>query len=365
MARRNRSIPVIGLAFLDAMTCGLGAVILFYLIIQANVDLRRDVQSLDLQAEVDRREVEVMESRRRLVELRNATSRTEEDETVTRGLSRRLIETLEEIERELATFEHDTLAQRQHLEKLQTDLRSREEEAKRLAASTPSDETPGEDIRVFAGEGDRQYLTGLKVGGERILILLDASASMLDRTVVNVVRRRNLPPGERRKARKWRQAVATVDWITTQFPRNGRFQIYLFDQSVEAAAPGTEETWLETADRPTLERAVAGVRQTVPGGGTSLERAFEALRALDPAPDNVILLTDGLPTQGPRKPRSQTVSGRERLRLFRRATERLPGGVPINVILFPMEGDPMAPTAFWKLALATRGSFLTPSEDWP
>ena len=33
--------------------------------------------------------------------------------------------------------------------------------------------------------------------------------------------------------------------------------------------------------------------------------------------------------------------------------------------LFPIEGDPMAASAFWKLALATRGSFMSPAKDWP
>jgi hypothetical protein len=30
-----------------------------------------------------------------------------------------------------------------------------------------------------------------------------------------------------------------------------------------------------------------------------------------------------------------------------------------------MEGDPMAAVSFWKLAVDTRGSFLTPTRDWP
>jgi hypothetical protein len=59
------------------------------------------------------------------------------------------------------------------------------------------------------------------------------------------------------------------------------------------------------------------------------------------------------------------VSGRDRLRLFDRATRALPRGVPVNIFLYPMEGDPMAAPVFWKLAIATRGSFLTPSKDWP
>jgi len=30
-----------------------------------------------------------------------------------------------------------------------------------------------------------------------------------------------------------------------------------------------------------------------------------------------------------------------------------------------MEGDPMAASAFWQLALSTNGAFIAPSEDWP
>jgi hypothetical protein len=30
-----------------------------------------------------------------------------------------------------------------------------------------------------------------------------------------------------------------------------------------------------------------------------------------------------------------------------------------------MEGDPMAASAFWRLAQTTRGSLISPAEDWP
>jgi len=39
--------------------------------------------------------------------------------------------------------------------------------------------------------------------------------------------------------------------------------------------------------------------------------------------------------------------------------------VPVNVIMFPMEGDPMAAAAFWNLARTSGGAFLSPSRDWP
>ena len=56
------------------------------------------------------------------------------------------------------------------------------------------------------------------------------------------------------------------------------------------------------------------------------------------------------------------MSGRERLRHFDRALDELPRGVPVNVILFPMEGDPMATPAFWKLAMASRAVVHDPVE---
>jgi hypothetical protein len=84
-----------------------------------------------------------------------------------------------------------------------------------------------------------------------------------------------------------------------------------------------------------------------------------------PAPDNVYLLVDGLPTQGKKPPGRTTISAKDRLKLFEEATRDLSSRIPMNVILFPMEGDPMAPSAYWKLAMTTGGSYLCPSPDWP
>jgi hypothetical protein len=59
------------------------------------------------------------------------------------------------------------------------------------------------------------------------------------------------------------------------------------------------------------------------------------------------------------------VTGRERLAHFWQAIRVLPRGVTVNVILYPLEGDPAAASAYWDLAIATRGALLSPSEDWP
>ncbi len=364
MARRR--VNVFSLAFLDAMTCGLGAVILLYMVINASVGLRTDRLSDGLSAEVDRLELEVFEGHEQLVELRNSRRQLQSQKITARGLSQRLLEVLEEIRIELATFEDTTLAEEEHLNRLKADLKSLEEEAKRLAASIPDEGPPGgEKIRTFVGDGDRQYLTGLKVGGKRIFILVDTSASMLDRTIVNVLLRRNLPDSRKIRAEKWRQAVATVDWLTTQLPKDSEFQIYGFDDAATPVLAGSRGRWLDGGDRAVLEKAIASLRTTVPDGGTSLFHAFSAISDMRPRPDNVILLVDSLPTRGASAPRRQKVSGKERVKLYNRAIAQLPGGVPVNVILFPMEGDPLAASTYWKLAIATEGSFMTPAKDWP
>jgi len=361
---RRKTTPI-GLSFLDAMTCGLGAVVLLYMVINASVQQQTDLLTETLRAEVDRLETQVLADHARMVELRNSNRVIEDERVRASGLARRLIEDLEEIRLELATFDASTIARREHVNRLKADVRSLEEDAKRLSAATPSDETPGRNLRAHTGDGDRQYLTGLKIGGDRILFVVDASASMLDDTIVNIIRRRNLPDTEKIRADKWRQAVATIDWLTTQIPRTSRFQIYTFSDRPRAVLPDTAGQWLDGGDRATLDRAVAALRRVVPDGGTNLHHALTVITGLSPRPDNVTLLVDGLPTMGAGKEARGTVSANQRAKLFAKAVKSLPRSIPINVVLFPMEGDPMAASAYWQLAMAHRGSFMSLSEDWP
>ena len=364
MARR-RQTNIFSLSLLDCITCGFGALILFHMIVAARAgETFTDVTDA-LRSEVTMREEEVLEGQENLVEARNSLREIERQRVITQGLSTRLLAMLREIEEELATYDQANIARREHINRLKSDLKSLEEGAKRLSGGPPTEEVPGPKIRSFVGDGDRQYLSGLKVGGERIFILVDASASMLADDIVNAVRRRYLPDEVRMRADKWQQAVRAVDWLTTQIPRQSKYQIYVFDTRARPVLEGTDGVWLEARDAVRLGRAVAVLRQTAPIGGTSLHHAFAAAKAMNPPPDNIILLTDGLPTQGERPPRRKTISGKDRLRLLERSLDALPRRVPVNVILYPMEGDPMASPAFWKVAMATRGSMMTPSSDWP
>ncbi|MFM8354527.1 MAG: VWA domain-containing protein, partial [Gammaproteobacteria bacterium] len=97
----------------------------------------------------------------------------------------------------------------------------------------------------------------------------------------------------------------------------------------------------------------------------SLTRLMGTIRDMNPPPDNFYWILDPLPTQGDSSPLGATVDGRTRLELFGDAIREVPAQVPVNVILFPMEGDPMAAAAYWNLARTSGGSFISPSRDWP
>jgi hypothetical protein len=363
MARRKTE--VFSLSFLDVIACGFGAIVLFYTILSAQAGVQRKERNDDLQAEVDRLEEEVLEGYKDLVVLRNSLEST--DRAVpTEGLANRIIEETERLKQQLAEAEKDTLSKREAIERLKQDLKSLEEGKRRLSAGTPSPGQPGARIKGFVGSGDRQYLTGLKVSGQRILVLVDVSASMMDESVVNVIRLRNMPDVRRMSADKWRRTVGTIDWITSQLPAKSQFQIYAFNTQARPLVDGSAGKWLNADDPNALNDTMSALRKTIPKDGTSLENAFAVVTTLSPRADNVILVTDGLPTQGVSAPTvRKTIDGEGRLKLFEKAIGRLPTGIPVNVILLPMEGDPLAPSAYWALTRRTRGMFLSPAKDWP
>jgi hypothetical protein len=250
-------------------------------------------------------------------------------------------------------------------EDIVTSLREQLAKLEAQKAELDSDKPPsGRNLREFAGTGQREYLAGIRVSGERILILLDTSASMLDDTVVNILRYRNMDAADKRRTRKWQQAVRTVDWLTARFPPVASYQVYTFSTTAQPVQDGTRGVWLNAADAEQLEDTVAKVRALVPEGGSSLDAAFAELGQLKPLPDSIYLITDGLPTQG-RTPRAGMISGNDRLRLFWEAVRRIPDRIPIHTILLPMEGDPDAAGSFWRLAQVTGGAFVTPTDDWP
>ena len=357
MARRQTT--TFSMSFLDVISCGFGAVVLFYTIIAAQAGLNRIEENTDLSADARRLEQEVLDGYKQLAELRNALESTETRTDSAAGRAKEILEKLRVTEEELSRYEHDTLARRESLERLKADLKQLEEGTRRLREIAPPEAVPA--------PLDREQLVTLRVDGRRVLVLVDASASMLDETLVNIIRLRNMPPERRIASLKWRQAVNTVEWVAARLPESAQFQVYAFDTAPRPVVEGTAGRWLNKSDAGQMETALRALRHTAPTGGSSLQNAFAVIGQLDPAPDSVILVTDGLPTQGDKPPLMRTlVTMEQREDLMQEAVKSLPPSPPpVSVVLLPMEGDPSAPIYFWRLARVTGGGFLSPARDWP
>jgi len=365
MARR-RKFDIFSMSFLDTICCAFGALVLLYMILNAAGSKAFQEDTAELRAEVDKLEEEVLQGYADLVVMRNSLKTTETEAVRAEGLSDRVLDETERLRQQLADADKTTVSRREAIERLKADLKQQEESRKRLEAGTPAPGKPGNRVKGFVGSGDRQYLSGLKLGGERIAILVDVSASMLDETVVNVIRLRNMPESRRLMSEKWRRTVATVDWLTAQIPAKSKFQVIAFNVKAWPVVPNSTGRWIDGSDAQALSDVITQLRRTVPADGTSLENAFTLMNTLSPAPDNVYIITDGLPTQGATPPTlRKTIDGDGRLKLFEHALDKYPKRVPANVILMPMEGDPAAPAAFWMLARRTNGAFLMPAKDWP
>jgi hypothetical protein len=366
VARARRRVEAFSIAFLDVICCGFGAILLIYVTLSAESAMAVMNRAEDVTAEVDRLEEEVLEGRRNLVVLRNELEKTRSESASAEARARKILAELENRRDQTSTFDETSLAQRERIEKLKADVRSLEEDTKRLKGGSLDTGPDGQEARAFRVQGgDRRYITGVRMRGTRILILVDRSASMMHQDLVSIIKLRNSPENERRGAAKWRRTIETVSWLATQLPRGSRYQVMSFNTQAQPLLSGSAGKWLDSADVETLSRNLAALQAMTPAGGTNLARAFIEVRKFSPAPDQIVLITDGLPTQGTNPPRHKYISAEGRARLFDDAVSLVPGKVPVDIVLLPLEGELPAAHRYWRLARASGGTLLMPSKDWP
>jgi len=351
MVKKRRNIAF-SLSFLDIMACGFGAVTLLFLILRHNAN-EIPIADERLSSEISLLQQDIEQAEQDKVKALNSLEKIELTLVKTQGLSKRVITELAEKEKSIQEDPNNIDILRRQVKQLE-DETSQIEEVEF-----------GDKVREFVGDGNRQYLTGLTLGGERVLILIDGSASMLADTVVNTLRRRNMDDPQKQQSAKWQWSLRTLEWLLAQLPPSSRFQVYVFNNETRTMLAGTEGEWLDASDSLALERVMASAEKYVPSAGTSLSKAIGSISDFDSKPDNLFILTDGLPTLGESAPKKYMVTGKQRRNHFEAAISKLPRGIPVNTILFPMEGDPEAAALFWQLALDTRGAFIAPSRDWP
>ncbi|MBT8112041.1 MAG: hypothetical protein KJO47_00040 [Gammaproteobacteria bacterium] len=91
---KRRSANVFSLAFLDVMLCGFGAVILFFMIINANTYERREKINYNITGEVKKLDVEVKDAEIFLVELKISLQEVNDELVETQGRTHEVIKKL-------------------------------------------------------------------------------------------------------------------------------------------------------------------------------------------------------------------------------------------------------------------------------
>lgn len=362
-ARKEVSVGLI--SFLDVMCCGFGAIILLVVILNANLVKTREeaTKALRSQAQVVAQEANF--ARDELARSMAEAARVEAEIAQSTERAASLEARLRSLRDQAQNAQSRDQTAQTTIQTLQSQSTSLSEAVNILRSRTAQQWQGGQRPVGFTGDGQRQYLTGMKLGGERTLILLDSSASMLDETIVNILRWRNMPPELARTAPKWTRTLRVNQWLLANLRPGKQFQVYHFNAAAAPLIADTAGRWLSTDDRANLTAALDAANRLVPRAGTSLHRAFAVISQMRPPPDSVVIVTDGLPTIGGRDEPGRMISADERLQIFNDAIRSIPKTIPVNTILLPMEGDPTAAGAFWLLALMTQGSFLTPTRDWP
>ena len=111
---KRRAVNVFSLSFLDIITCGLGAIILLFVLVNAKSAAQRETVTTDLSSEAERLSQEVLDGEKDLVQARNAIEQTQAELVQTQGLSRRVIQILQEQKTEMPDWQDDSLASKAH-----------------------------------------------------------------------------------------------------------------------------------------------------------------------------------------------------------------------------------------------------------
>ena len=347
------------LAFLDVMACGLGAVILILVVLkqQAPIDTPSQNEKLSgsnqMEASIDnlQNELAILLSAQDI-----AKSDLEQQQKIVASIS--------------AMIEKKNLDLKKVIKKGseldQAITKTRNDLVQNKIATPPEPKATILDTQP-------KYVVGLKVIGKKIVILLDRSASMTARKLLNIIQYKAGTSMARRNAEKWVRALDAVWWLVARAPADSLLQIASFSNTTTFHT----NKWTESNDVTSIAVVRTEMRSLIPEGSTNLETAIRS--AIEKGADSIYVITDGLPTSSPAKQsilgldgcssklsKKKQVTGKCRISLFKR-TAAVAAGKPvrISVVLMPLEGDPDAAPLFSKWALSKGGTMLSAAKDWP
>ncbi len=352
----RRRPPGFNLAFLDIMACGLGAIILIFMLVKYH-SAEPDVESRALQSA-----------------LANAQNENDATEISNRALAAE-IEKLKTQLRQQATRAAQTDDKRVAAATEMIDLTK---QIARLQQQKAQQQSAAENIAALKKKPPRktheEHLLGLRVEGKRILILLDNSASMADERLVDIIKIKVADAATKKSAPKWRRAIAVAHWIIERIPDDSEYMIIHYNDSVKFLSG---KKWLRGDDATARADALQKLDALYPRNATNLHAALESAQTAAPRATDIYVITDSLPTEGRDRlsalrkfkacgiGKKNTVSGACRRELFYAAVRGFGNDAKVNTVLLPIEGDPDAAYAYWLWSASTTGMMISPAGSWP
>lgn len=361
MPRNRQRTLSFGLAFLDVMACGLGAVTLIFMLVKYHANVS--------EAETDHGNLDSD-----IAELRTQQSTIEREIAELVAEYRALTEEKDDQEARMAFRMAEQEGKEKKLQQVMTEIQALEKTAEKLRFASSEEPAP-----VVETPGPTQHhLLGIRVEGKRILILVDRSASMTDSRIIDIVKTQVSDDATKRKSPKWQRTLRAVNWLVERVPEGSQYMIVHYAEKADFLIGNR---WTKPNDGRQAERAMKALSNLVPDGSTNLHSAIKFIVRRGINPTNIYLITDGLPTLGPTPALTtlarlgcnpiglskSTISGSCRLALFADARSLYHGSTnaTVNTILMPLEGDPHAVYAYWTLASSTGGTVTSPGAGWP
>jgi hypothetical protein len=336
------------------MSCGLGAIILVFMLVKHNVD------NSSLEVEL------LTEDLQRLEEIGKALH---EKITETETKNETIVKKIETVSGNIEQIRIAIAKTKKEISSINSKRSSLEESIKTTEIPEKSDVVDDPQI------GEENYIIGLRVEGRRIAILLDSSSSMTDEILIDVIRRKNSSSKNKMAGPKWQRAKRIVQWLLERAPVSSDVSVVSFNKKASHLGG---KGWKGGGDPVALGRVFSDLDVLVPEGSTNLQAGLKFIAQQKPT--DIYLITDGLPTDGDSGYKSlnpfadcaalwggsSTITGECRVKLFQHTINsvKLPG-VSVNVILLPIEGDPDASKEFWLWTSMTNGLLISPAESWP
>lgn len=349
------------LAFLDIMACGLGAIILVFMLVKYHSE-EPSTESNALENELADilREIQATKS--------SNDALAAQLEKLKQQLQRRIKRSVRSDEEAGAAVEE--------LIRLTKEIAGLEQKLARQKQQAEAPE-PGETESV-KDKTREEHLIGLRVTGRRILILLDNSASMADERLLDIVKIKASDTAAKKAAPKWRRAIAVAHWIMDRVPEDSEYMVIRYNAKADFLP---DKQWRSGGDGSARAAVSQALEKLYPQEATNLHSALELIKTSSIRPTDIYVITDSLPTKGPgslsalRRIKEcgvgvgagkTTVSGKCRLALFYAAVQSFSrSSARVNTVLLPIEGDPDAAYAYWLWAATTTGMMISPAGSWP